>query len=136
VTEVVQAGLLVLKIKFEVNNLVLDTVHFLLQFVDVVEDHHPLIGLEAIRDQGCQFLRPVFFQARVAQPCSSTNAARMAPVRSGLCLRVSIMASPARLHRLLVSDSLYSVLLRKIFFKNQLACRFLDIHEVIPATIM
>ena len=60
--EVIQAGLLILKVRFEVNNLVLDTVHVLLQFVYVVKDHYPLVGLEAIRDQGCQFLSPVVFQ--------------------------------------------------------------------------
>ena len=60
--DVVEAVLLVLKLKFENNDLVLYTLDFLLQFIDIVEDHHPLIGLEAIRDQGCQFLGPALFQ--------------------------------------------------------------------------
>ena len=51
-----------IKIQFEVNELIFDAVHFLLQFIDIVEDHHSLVGLEAIRDQGCQFLSPAFFQ--------------------------------------------------------------------------
>ena len=47
---------------FKVYDLVFGVVHFLLQLVDLVENHHSLIGLETIRDQGCQFPGPVVFQ--------------------------------------------------------------------------
>ncbi len=60
--ELIQACLLVLKVKFEVNDLVFDAVHFLLQFVKLVENHYPLIRLEAIPDQGRQFLGPVVLE--------------------------------------------------------------------------
>jgi hypothetical protein len=60
--KMIQAGLLFHKVMLEVNDLVFDAVHFLLQFINLVDDHHPLIGIDTICDQGCQFPGPVVFQ--------------------------------------------------------------------------
>jgi len=49
--EVVEARLLVRKFIFEVNDFFFNVVHFLLQFAEFIEDHDPLITLEAIGDQ-------------------------------------------------------------------------------------